>query len=71
MGDVIESGIITKLPLPPEKILNGGLNENLREVIVIGLTQDEEFYFAMSSGDRRDILWLLELAKGELMKEVV
>ena len=40
----------------------------VEEVIVLGVTADDEFYFASSSGDKCEILWLVEKFKQELLR---
>lgn len=68
MGDVIELGVVTRLPIPPEKILNKSLGKNLTSVVVIGYDSEGGFYFASSDADGGGVLWLLELAKQKLFE---
>ena len=68
MADVVEFGGITKLDIPPERILNGALESNLQSAVVIGFDEDGEFYFASSQADGGEVLWLLELARIGLMR---
>lgn len=68
MGDVVPLGCITSLDIPPEKILNAAIQHDLETVLVIGRTKEGELYFAGSSADGGDALWLMALAKKALME---
>jgi len=71
MGDVVTLNTSTSLTLSTDLILDGAKAANLTEAIVIGTTEEGELYFAMTSGNAPDILWLLEMARATLMKEKV
>lgn len=68
MGNVVTLGCITTLDIPPERILNAAIGCDLETVLVIGRTKDGELYFAGSSADGGDALWLMELAKKALIE---
>jgi len=68
MGDVVSLGCITTLDIPPERILNAAIEHDLETVLIIGRTKDGELYFAGSSADGGDALWLMALAKKALME---
>lgn len=68
MSNVIELPVVTKLDIPPERILNKAIGADLQEVLVIGTDKNGDFYFAASFGDGGNVLWLMERAKIELMK---
>lgn len=57
----------TKLDLPPERILNGALTQELSGVVVIGWTKDGEEYFASSMADGAEVIWLMERFKLQLL----
>jgi hypothetical protein len=67
MSNVIDLRVITKLDVSAEKVLNAALEAKMNAVVVIGWDEDNEFYFASSKADKGKILWLLEMAKKELM----
>jgi len=67
MGEVVELGNVTKLDIPPERILNKAFEAGLTEVIIIGYAKDGDFYFASSQADGGDVLWLLEMVKRKLI----
>jgi hypothetical protein len=48
-------------------VLATAAGAKLSEVIVIGRTQEGDLYFISSSADGGDVLWLMEIAKRELM----
>lgn len=53
--------------LPPERILNAALGENLTVVTIIGENADGDYY-ASSTGDLQMILWQLEQFKKKLLE---
>lgn len=65
MGDVVILPCETSLPLPPDRVLDGAKGK-LDDVFVIGWAGNE-LYLACSGTDRRDLLWLLEKAKKEIL----
>lgn len=67
MGEVIESRIVTKLPIPVEKIIAKATAAELEEVVIIGMAKDGSFYFSSSEADGGTVLWLMEMAKRRLM----
>jgi hypothetical protein len=69
MGEVVTLTVQTKLDLTPERVLQGALDECLKDAVVIGFDRDENLYFASSSADVTIILWLLEKAKQRLLME--
>ena len=67
-SNVIELPVITRLDIPPERILKRAKKADLREVVVVGVDNDGEFYFASSVADGGSVLWLFEKAKKELLE---
>lgn len=67
MGDVVILNTITKLDVPPERILDGAKNAELEHVVVIGFTKGGEYYGASSYADGGDVLWLMELTRDKLL----
>ncbi len=67
MGDLANLDTITKLDLPAERILNYAQNADLQSAVVIGYTEDGEFYFASSLAAGPEVLWLMELARTRLI----
>jgi hypothetical protein len=67
MGEVVTLPVITSLNVPAERVL-----ANMPEmdgVVCVGWKKETgEFYFASSIADGADVLWLLELAKKELLE---
>lgn len=67
MGEVVPIGCVTRLDLPPDRILDAAKDE-LESVILIGYTKGGEEYFASSIADGGDVLWLLEKCKQALFE---
>lgn len=67
MGEVVNLEQVTRLDLPPERILNAALAKDLDVAIVVGVTKEGEFYFAGSAADGAETLWWLEIAKKRLL----
>lgn len=63
MGEVVDAGIPFTGPVSPEKVLNGAVAANLREVVVIGETQDGTIYLSATSGEAQKIFWLCACAQ--------
>jgi hypothetical protein len=59
---------MTKLPLPPEKVLSAALERNFNRVTVIGVEEDGEEYVASSTSDCGAIIWDMERAKHMFMR---
>lgn len=57
---------ITRLDMPPEKVLQSALDANLEGVVVVGW-QEGEFYAASSIADGGEVVWLLEKLKQHLL----
>ena len=57
MSNVVKLGCVTRLPIPPDDVLQGAMGK-LRYVLVLGLTEDDEMHTASSDGDLRDALWI-------------
>lgn len=68
MGKVIDFPGITRLNLPPDRIINAARGR-LDSVVVIGYDKDGGEYFATSIADGGEVLWLLERCKRALLNE--
>jgi hypothetical protein len=66
VGKVVPFTGITKLDLPPDRILEGAIGE-LEGVVILGYKKDGTEYFASSYADGGDVLWLLERLKLKLL----
>lgn len=62
--------VVTTLAVPVDRVLKKALDNGLKSVIVIGITDDGEFWFSASEADGGDVLWWLEVAKKRLMADV-
>lgn len=70
IGKIIPYGGITRLNLPPERLLEGAKAADLEGVVVIGYTKDQREYAASSYADGGTVLWLLERTKLRLLAVV-
>lgn len=66
MTNIVNLPVVTRLDLPPERVIEAAGARGLKDVIVAGWDADGEFYFAGSMADGGGALWLLELAKRRL-----
>lgn len=68
MADVVHLNVVTTLDTPPEQVVNAVPASDLEQVVVIGSRKDGSLYFASSTSDGGNVLWLFEVAKHQLMK---
>jgi len=66
--NVVTLPVVTKLDMPPERVLDMAKAKGLTGAVVIGRDQAGDLYFASSIADGGDVLWLMELAKIELLR---
>lgn len=66
-NNVISFRGITRLDLPPDRILKASIDK-LDSVVILGYDKEGEEYFASSIADGADILWLIERAKLKLLE---
>jgi hypothetical protein len=66
--NVVILPVVTRLNIPPERVLNDALAADLDGAVVIGQRKDGSYYFSSSIADGGDVLWLLEWAKVALMR---
>ncbi len=67
MGKVVNLDVVTRLDLPPSRILRGALDTDLESVVILGYDRDGEEYFASSVADGGAVLWLMERLKAQLL----
>lgn len=67
-ADVVELNCVTRLDIPSEKVLTSALAKDLDASVVLGWDKSGEFYFASSYAAGPEVLWLLELAKAQLIR---
>ena len=58
---------LTKLDLPPDRMLEGAKGK-LSKVVIMGFTEDGDEYFASSQADGGDVMWLMERCKKRLLE---
>ena len=65
--NVIEFNGITKLDLEPDRVLENTKGK-LKSFLIIGYDTDDEFYFSSTLANAGEMLWLIELAKKQLLE---
>lgn len=70
MGEVVDLPVITRLNLPPDRVLRGALEAGLTGVVVCGYDAEGNEYFASSYADGGEVLWLLKRCEHQLMRTV-
>lgn len=68
MGDVVDLGVTTTQPPPVNKVLTAAAARGLETVLVVGLTAEGETYLALSSSDAERAVFLLEVAKYQVIQ---
>ena len=67
MSKVILFTGITKLDLPPDRILEKNIGTGLEGVVIMGYDKDGQEVFASSYADGGVVLWLIERLKQRLL----
>jgi hypothetical protein len=67
MGEVVDLDVVTTLDLDPDRILDRAKGQ-LETVIIIGVDEDGDEYFASSVADGGSALWMMERAKKALLE---
>lgn len=66
MGKIIPIRGVTKLDIPPDRILEAAKGQ-MEGVVIIGFDKDGEVYAASSYADGGTVMWLLEACKNKMM----
>jgi hypothetical protein len=66
--NVIVLPVMTRLDLPPDRILSAAKDADLEGCFIIGRTKAGDVYFGSSFADGGEILWLWEKAKAALLE---
>ena len=64
--NVVILPVVTTIPLDPDRVLTQAVGK-LDKVVVIGYDKDGEEYFASSTSDGGDVVWMMGRAKHKLM----
>ena len=68
MGDVVYAPVITSLDMDTKRVLDGALNSELSEVVVIGWSDIDGWYFASNLAAGSKVTWYLTRALHKLHK---
>ena len=66
MNNVIPIGGVTSLEIPVDQVLEEAKGK-MRTVILVGWDKDGDMYFASTSANGPEVLWLLEQCKLALL----
>ena len=66
--NVVMLGNVTRLDIPPERVLQAALDKGLKSVVVLGYDEEGEEYFCSSVADGGTVIWLMERAKKQLLE---
>lgn len=66
VDNVVVLPVVTSLPLDPTRVLGEAMGQ-VTKVVIFGVTETGEEYFASSISDGADILWMMERARHKLM----
>ena len=69
MGKIIPIRGVTKLYIPPDRILEAAKGQ-MEGVVIIGFDKDGEVYAASSYADGGTVMWLLEACKTKMMESL-
>jgi len=67
VGKVVNIGCITRLDMPPDRILEDAMGK-LDGVVIMGFNKDGTEFFASSYADGGQVLWLMERSKLKLLR---
>ena len=70
MGKILKFNGITDLPVCAKEFLKNVSKIDFQKVLVIGLTEDDEFWFGGSFFEADTIVYFLERAKKEALEDV-
>ena len=71
MAKIIEFNGITKLDIPPERVLEKAKEAGLEGVVILGFDKNGEYYGASSYADGGTVLWLMELTRKKLLEVTI
>lgn len=66
-AEIIMYNGITRLDLPADRVCDAAAKADLAGVLIVGHHKDGELYFASTYADGGHALWLMELAKKQLL----
>ena len=67
MAEVITLRCLTKLDVPPERVLQAAIDADLEGVLVLGYDKEGDIYMAGTYADGGTVIWLMEKCKKRLI----
>lgn len=68
-AEIISFEDVARWDIPAERVIEDAIDANLDKVVILGYTQDGDEYFASSIADGGSVVWLMEMAKKQLLEE--
>lgn len=69
--NVVALNVVTTLPVPCKRVIAAATKQKFSRVVIIGVLESGEEYFASSEADGGSVLWDMERAKHKLMQVTV
>jgi hypothetical protein len=66
--NVVNLDVVTCIDVPVDRVIDGAKEAGLDVAVVVGYHKNGDLYFASSLTDGGDVLWLLEIAKKQLLE---
>lgn len=67
MSNVVSFRGVTKLDLDPDTVLENSKGQ-VDNFIILGYDKEGDFWFSSTMGSGGDVMWLMEVAKIQLLK---
>ena len=69
--NVVVLDVVTRLPIPPERVVEALGRVEFETLVVIGRTKDGELYRAANTPDLAHVLYLMRLAEHTFISEKI
>lgn len=66
--NIINFPCLNSEDIPVDRLLEQALSENLESVLLIGKYKNGDYFLSSSDVDVKNILWLIEVLKREIME---
>lgn len=65
--NIIEFPGYTVVEIPVETVLDGAKDQDIDHLVIMGRKKDGAYYFASSTSDAKDMMWICEKFKQALL----
>ena len=66
--NVVTLDVVTHIDVPTDRVIDDAKEADLDVAVVVGYHKNGDFYFSSALTDGGDVLWLLEMAKKQLLE---